>query len=122
VLEESCRLLLDKLRNHVAQYRSNRVESLVGSANIIQPMIIKKDLLHNEYSHRLAQLRARLHDSKAERDDFGREEEVDDVGGIVLNKCTDNTERCQSQIFERSRLGGSVQERVQEQWDVSWAY
>lgn len=80
VLEESCRLLFDKLRDHVAQYRSNSIESLIGSANIIQPMIIKKDLLHNEYSHRLAKLRARLHDSKAERDDFGREEEVDDVG------------------------------------------
>jgi len=80
VLEESCRLLFDKLRDHVAQHRSNSVESLIGGTNIIQPMIIEKDLLYNEYSNRLAKLRARLHDSKAERDDFGREEEVDDVG------------------------------------------
>jgi hypothetical protein len=80
VLEESCGLLLNKLRNHVAQHCSNGVESLIGGTNIIQPMIIEKDLLDNEYSHRLAKLRARLHNSKAKGDDFGREEEVDDIG------------------------------------------
>jgi len=84
-------------------------------------MIIKKDLLDNEYSHGLAELRASLHDSEAERDDFGRQEKVDDVGGIVFNKSTDDSERGQSQIFEGSRLRGGVQERVQEQWDVGWA-
>ena len=80
VLEESCRLLFDKLRDHVAQHRSNSVESLIGGTNIIQPMIIEKDLLNDEYGHGLAELGAGLHDSEAERDNFGGEEEVDDIG------------------------------------------
>ena len=96
MLEESCRLLFHKLRDHVAQYSSDCVESLICCANIIQTMIIKKDLLDNEYSHGLAELRASLHNSEAERDDFGRQEKVDDVGRIVFNKSTDDSERGQS--------------------------
>jgi hypothetical protein len=79
-------------------------------------MIIKKDLLDNEYSYSLAELRASLHDSEAERDDFCCQEEIDDVGGIVFDESADDSERGQSQIFERSRLRGGVQERVQEKW------
>ncbi len=55
-------------------------------------MIVEKNLLDNEYSYGLAELGTGLHDSKAERDDFGGEEEVDDIGGIVLDKSTDHTE------------------------------
>jgi hypothetical protein len=80
MLEKSCSLLLHKLRDHVAQYRTNRIESLICCANIVQPMIIEKDLLDDEYSHGLAELGAGLHDSEAERDNFGGEEEVDDIG------------------------------------------
>jgi hypothetical protein len=43
-------------------------------------MIIEKDLLNDEYGHGLAELGAGLHDSEAERDNFGGEEEVDDIG------------------------------------------
>jgi hypothetical protein len=35
-------------------------------------MVIKKDFLDNEDGNGLAELRARLHDSEAQRDDFGR--------------------------------------------------
>ena len=80
MLEKSGGLLLHKLRNHVAQDRADRVEPLICCANIVQPMVVKKDLLHNEYSYGLAELGAGLHDSEAERDDFGGEEEVDDIG------------------------------------------
>jgi len=72
VFEKSCRLLLHKLRDHIAEHRTNGVKSLICRTNVIQAMVIKKDFLDNEDGNGLAELRARLHDSKAQRDDFGR--------------------------------------------------
>lgn len=58
-------------------------------------MIVEKDFLDDKYSHGLAELRTSLHDSEAERDDFGRQEEVDHVGRVVLDKSTNDSERGQ---------------------------
>jgi hypothetical protein len=75
-------------------------------------VVIKKDLLHDEYGHSFAKLGASFHDSQAQRDDFRCKEKVDDIGGIILDKSTDDTEGGQSQIFERSGLRGSIKEGV----------
>ena len=56
MLKKSCRLLLHKLRNHIAQYSSNGVEPLVCRADIVQSVVIKEDLLHDEDGHSLAEL------------------------------------------------------------------
>ena len=56
MLEQSCSLLLNELRNHVAEDCTNSIESLICGANIVQPMIIKEDLLHNEDCDSLAEL------------------------------------------------------------------
>lgn len=56
MLQESNSLLLDQLSDHIAENGPNRVKSFVGMANVSKPGIIEKYLLHNKYSHRLAQL------------------------------------------------------------------
>ena len=61
-------------------------------ANVAKPGIVKKNLLHDEDSHCLAQLRACLHDAKAKRNNLGSQEEVDNIGRVVLDKGSDNTE------------------------------
>jgi len=56
VFEKSCCLLLHKLRDHVAEYRPHGVKTFICRANVVQAMIIKKDLLDNEDGHGLAEL------------------------------------------------------------------
>lgn len=80
MLQESRRLLLDELRHHVAEDRSHGVEALVCRTDVVETVIVEKNLLHNKDGHSLAQLRSRLHDAQAERDDLGRKQEVDDLG------------------------------------------
>lgn len=104
MLQEPCGLLLNKLGNHVAKHGSDGVETLVCGTDVVQPMIIKENLLDNEYSNGFAELRSRLHNSKAKRNDLGSKEEVDDIRGIIFDKGSDNTKRGQSQVFEGPRL------------------
>lgn len=79
MLQEPGSLLFDELVNHVAQDSSNSIEALVGSADIVQSMIVKKNLLHDKNGNSLAQFGPRLHYAEAQRDNFGREEKVDDI-------------------------------------------
>lgn len=37
-----------------------------------------------------------------------------------LDQGSNDTQAGQTQVLKRSGLAGSVQERVQEQWDVGW--
>jgi hypothetical protein len=115
MLQETGCLLLNKLRYHVAENSSNCIEPFVRSADIIQPMIIEEDLLDNEYCDGLAELGASLHNSKTEGDDLCGQQEVDNVGGVVLDKCSNDTQGCQSQVFEGPRFRGCVQEGVEEE-------
>jgi hypothetical protein len=58
---------------------NDSIETLVCSTNVVQPVVIKKDLLHDEDRNSLAKLRAGLHDAEAQWNNLGSEEEVDDV-------------------------------------------
>lgn len=118
MLEQAHSLLLDKLVDHVAEYRANSIEALVRLADVRKTNVIQEDLLYDEDRNGLAELGTRLHDAQAERYDFGGQEEVDDFGRIVLYECADNAERCQAKILERSRLGCRVQEGIEEEWNV----
>lgn len=80
MLQQSGGLLFHKLRHHVAQYSSHGIESLVCRADVVESMIIEQDLLDNKDSDGLAQLRSRLHDAQAQRDDFCGQKEVDHIG------------------------------------------
>ena len=79
MLQQPCRLLLDELRDHIAEHRAHSVETLVGSTYVVQSMIVEEDLLDNEDSDSLAELRSRLHDPKAKWNDLGCQEEVNDI-------------------------------------------
>ncbi len=57
MLQKSSCLLFNELGNHVAEDSPDRIKSLVRGAYVIQPMVIKKDLLDDEDRDRLAELR-----------------------------------------------------------------
>lgn len=85
MLEQAHSLLLNKLINHVGQDGADGVESLVSLADVLQAQVVEQDLLHNEDCDSLAELTARLHDTKAEWDDLGCEQEVDNLAAVVLH-------------------------------------
>lgn len=120
VLEQPHSLLLNELRNHVAQDRAHGIESLISGADICETNVVEKDLLHYKDRHRLAQLGAGLHDAEAERDDFGSEKEIDHIGRIILDKRANHAQRSETQIFERAGLGRRVEERIEKKRNMSF--
>lgn len=118
MFEEPSGLLLDELRNHIAEDGADSVEALISGTDVVKTIVIEQNLLDDENSNRLAELRPGLHDSKAEGNDLGREEEVDDLGRIVFDKRTDDPQRSKPEVFKRARLRRRVQERVEEEGDV----
>ena len=120
MLEQSDGLLIDKLDDHVAEYSADGIESFIRLAYIVESLVIEEDLLDDKDSNSLAELRACLHDAKAQRDDLSSEQEVDNLSRIILDKSADNTKRSQAQVFEGAGLGGSIQERVEEKRNVCY--
>lgn len=120
MLQKPHSLLLNKLRDHVAQYGSHRIKSLIGSTDICKTNIVKENLLYNENCNCFAEFRPRLHNAEAKRDDFGRQEEVDHIGRVILHQCTDNAQGSESQVLERARLGSCVKKGIEEKGDVSY--
>lgn len=120
MLQKPHSLLLNKLRDHVAQDGSDRIKSLISGTDICKTDIIKKNLLYNENRHRLAEFGPSLHDAEAKRNYFSRQEEVDHVRRVILHQCADNTEGGESQVLEGTRLGGGVKEWIEEKRDVSF--
>lgn len=118
MLEQTSRLLLHQLRNHVAQHRPHGVETLVRGADVVEAVIVQQNLLNDEDGNRLAKFRACLHDTKAKRDNLCGQEEVDDLGGIVLDQRANDAQRRQAEVFERPRLGGRVEEGVEVERNV----
>ena len=120
MLQQSGGLLLNELGHHVAQDGPDCVESLVGGADVVQAVVVQQDLLDNEDGNGLAELRAGLHDAEAQGDDLGGQQEVDDLGRVVLDQSADHTQGSEAEVFEGSRLGGRVEEWVEEKRDVRW--
>lgn len=114
-------MLLNQLSNHIAEDRTDCVETLIGRTDVVETIVVEQNLLNNENRDRLAELAARLHNTQAQRDDLRRKEEVDNFARVVLHQCANNTQRSESEIFERSRLGRRVEERVEEEGDMSYA-
>lgn len=54
MFEQAHGLLIHELGHHIRQYRTNRVESFVGLANILQAHVVKEDLLDDEDGDGLA--------------------------------------------------------------------
>lgn len=79
MLQQTHRLLFNKLVDHVGKNSSNSVESLVSLTDVLQAEVIEQDLLDDEDSDRLAEFATCFHDAQAERDDLSCEKEVDDL-------------------------------------------
>lgn len=90
VLEQSDRLLLDQLGDHIAEDSTHSIESLICRTNIRQADVIKKNLLHNENGNGLAKFRSSLHDAETEGNDLGGKEEVNNVRRVILHQGTDH--------------------------------
>lgn len=118
MLQQPDGLLVHQLRHHVGQHGANSVEALVGLADILQPHVIKQNLLDNEDGDGLAKFTARLHNTEAQRDDLSREEEVDNIAAVVLDQSADDAKGRQAEILERSALRGGVEEGIQEEGNV----
>jgi hypothetical protein len=84
VLQQSDGLRLHQLVYHVAEHGPNRVEALVSMANIGEARLVQKDLLHDKNSDGFGEFRAGLHNTKAERDDLGGEQEVNHSVVLIL--------------------------------------
>lgn len=119
MLEETDSLLLDQLGDHIAENGADGIEALVRRADIAQTDVVKEYLLDDENRDRLAQLGAGLHDAEAKRDDLSGEKEIDYVRGVVLHQGPDDTQRSETEVFERARLRGRVEKRVQKQGGMS---
>jgi hypothetical protein len=76
VFEESDRLRLDELVDHVAKDGADGEEALIGVTNIREPSLIEENLLHDKNRYRLGKFRTGLHDAEAEGNDLGGEKEV----------------------------------------------
>lgn len=120
VFQQPIRPLIHQVLHHITQHAAHGVKPLVSLADIIQAHVVEQDLLHDEDGDRLAELGAGLHDAEAERDDLGGKEEVDHVGGVVLNEGADHAERGQAQVFEGAGLGGRIEEWIEEERDVCY--
>lgn len=93
-------------------------EAVVGLADVREAAVVEQDLLQDERGHGLAQLRARLHDAQAQRNDLGGEQEGDHLLLVRLDQRPNHAQTGQAQVLERTGLGGGVQERVEEERDV----
>jgi hypothetical protein len=112
--------LLDELVNHVAKNSPHSVKALVRLADVCESNVIEQNFLNDEDGNGLAQLRPCFHDPQAERDDLSCQEEVDHFRGIVLYKCTNDSQRSKSEVLKWSRLGCRVEKRIKEERDVRY--
>lgn len=120
MLQQPNGLLIHQLRHHIRQDCAHSVKALICLANVLQAHVVEENLLHDEDGDGLTQLGAGLHDAQAERDDLGREQEVDDFGAVVLDQRADDAEGSQAEVLEGAGLGGGVEEGVEEEGDVRW--
>lgn len=79
MLEQANSLLLHKLIDHVAENSTHGVEALISLADVGKANVVQQDLLDDEDSNSLTELRSSLHDTQAKRDNLSCEEEVDDL-------------------------------------------
>ena len=86
MLQKPCSLLLNQLVHHVAQHRPNRIKALVCRTDVVQAVIVEKNLLDNEDGDSLTELGSSLHDAQAEWNNLGSKEEIDHIRAIILHQ------------------------------------
>lgn len=119
MLQQSCGWF-DKLTfNHIIKHSANSKESLSSHAKIFKPVVIHQNLLDDKRGYSLAKISSSFHNPQTKGDYFRLKQEIDNVWVVNFNQSTHNSQRSKPQVFERSALAYGVQERVQEQWDMS---
>ena len=108
MFQKSSGLRFHELSNHIAEDRTHSIETLIRSADVIETIVVKQNLLHDENSNRFAKLRACLHDPQAKGNNLGRQEEVNNFARVVLYESPNDTETGKTQVFEGAGFGGRV--------------
>ena len=75
--------------------------------------------MNDEGGDRLRQLCTPFHDPEAERYDFGLKKEVNHLGVIYFYEGSNNSQGCQPKILKGAAFRNSVQEWIQEKWNMS---
>ena len=118
VFEQARRRGVREGLHHRGQHRGHGEEPLGGGADVREPCGVQQNLLDDERRDGFRELRPHLHGAKAQRDDFGGEQKVDDVGVVDFDQRSDDAQRRQPQVLERPRLADGVEEGVEEERDV----
>lgn len=121
MLEQTSRLLLHQLGDHVAKHCTHSIETLVRGADVVETVVVQQDLLDDKDGNGLGQLGACLHNSQTEGDNFGSQEKVDDLGRVVLNQGADDSKTSKAKVLEWARLGRRVEEWVEIQRNMRCA-
>ena len=95
-----------------------RLEPVVGLADVEEARVVQEDLLHDEGGDGLAQLGAVVHDPQAEWDDLGGQEEVDHLPLVGLDQGADHPEGGEPQVLEGSGLTLRFEEGVEIEGDL----
>mmetsp|Transcript_22030 Transcript_22030/g.46430 ORF Transcript_22030/g.46430 Transcript_22030/m.46430 type:complete len:271 (-) Transcript_22030:252-1064(-) len=101
--------------DHIGQNGRYGIKALGRCTDIVQTRFLQKNLLDNKSGNGFGKFRSCFHDSQTKRNDFGAEEEANNLRVIHLDECTYDTQTCQSQILERPRFALCVQERIEIQ-------
>ena len=119
MLQQPLARLLAQLDHHLAQDHGHVGEPVVGLADVVEAGLVQQDLLQDEGGHRLAQLRAALHDPQTQRDDLRGEQEVDHLLLVRLDEGPDDPEGGEAEVLEGPGLADGVEEGVEVEGDVS---
>ena len=95
-----------------------RLEPVVGLADVEEARVVQEDLLHDEGGDGLAQLGAALHDPQAEGYDLSGQEEVDHLLLVGLDQGAYHPEGSEPQVLEGPGLAHRVEEGVEVEGDV----
>ena len=118
VLQQAMRWGLDEHGDHVAEHCAHSVETLGCGTDVVQPHLVKQNLLHNERGHGFAELAAGLHDAQAQRDNLRLEQKIDHLAVVNFDQRADHAQGCQAQVLEGAALRDRVEKRVQVQRNV----
>jgi len=101
VLEQAGRWLFAALGDdHVVQDSADCQESFGRFTKVVETFIIQQYFLDDERCDSLRQFGSSLHDSQAERDDFGLKQKTNYVGIINFHEGTDYAQGSQPQVLE----------------------
>jgi len=117
VFEQSARPVVEVF-DHGVEHHADRLEALGSLADVLQPIVVHQNLLHDEGCHRFGEVTPPLHDAQTERNDFGLQQEGDHFVVVSLDQRPDDAQRSQPQLLLRLGLVLGVEEGLEIQRNV----